>query len=195
MAQDPKSQPRMIWRGFCYGPLSASVLNPLLSVADMLGAFAEKSSEVRLSALGLMVMGLACSGIAVALYPAMRQRHPAMALGSVLFRSLEGVLHLLVAVAFAFSVFRQRPKLPVFMALALVVVSFLGGAILPAAVQSLIVEPREFAFEKKYLEHNIKYTRLAYGLDRISPTEYLVGGMLNWSDLEDRPGTINNVQL
>lgn len=100
MAQDPKSQPRMIWRGFCYGPLSASVLNPLLSVADMLGAFAEKSSEVRLSTLGLMVMGLACSGIAVALYPAMRQRHPAMALGSVLFRSLEGVLHLLVAVAF-----------------------------------------------------------------------------------------------
>ena len=105
------------------------------------------------------------------------------------------ILALLVAVAFAFSVFRQRPKLPVFMALALVVVSFLGGAILPAAVQSLIVEPREFAFEKKYLEHNIKYTRLAYGLDRISPTEYLVGGMLNWSDLEDRPGTINNVRL
>lgn len=82
------------------GALSATVLKPMLAAADMLEAFAGNAGEVRLSALGLMVMGLACSGIAVALYPAIRQRHPGMALGSVVFRGIEGVLHLLVAVTF-----------------------------------------------------------------------------------------------
>ena len=104
-------------------------------------------------------------------------------------------LALLVALAFAISAFRKRLKLPAYLVLALLVVSFLGGAVIPAAVQSLVVEPREFNYEKKYLEHNIKFTRLAYGLDKITPTEYQAGGELTWEDLKRRPGTINNVRL
>ncbi|HHX87410.1 MAG TPA: UPF0182 family protein [Firmicutes bacterium] len=105
------------------------------------------------------------------------------------------VLALLIALAFAVSAFRHRPKLPVYAALILVAVSFLGGGIFPAAVQSLIVEPREFAYEKKYLEYNIDFTRLGYGLDKILPTQYTVGQDLAWVDLEQCPGTINNVRL
>ncbi len=104
-------------------------------------------------------------------------------------------LALLVAVAFTVSAFRNRLKPPAYTALVLIIVSFLGGGIIPAAVQSFIVEPREFNYEKKYLEHNIDFTRMAYGLDKISPTQYAIGGDLTWENLEQCPGTINNVRL
>ena len=92
------------------------------------------------------------------------------------------------------NLFLRRPALPLYGVLGLIAVSFLGWAY-PAAVQSFKVEPGEFKYEKEYLAHNIAFTRQAYGLDRFTTRQYPAGKELSWKDLQENPGTINNVRL
>ncbi|HOL17983.1 MAG TPA: UPF0182 family protein, partial [Bacillota bacterium] len=79
--------------------------------------------------------------------------------------------------------------------LTLVGVSLLGGGVFPAAMQSFVVEPREFALEKEYLQHNINFTRRAYGLDSFKTRNYPAREALAWEDLLENSGTITNVRL
>ena len=44
--------------------------------------------------------------------------------------------------------------------------------IYPSFQQKFIVEPNELEKEKPYIENNIKYTRLAYGLDKVNRHSY-----------------------
>lgn len=101
----------------------------------------------------------------------------------------------LIALLCLANLFLRRPLLPLYGALALIAVSFLGGWAYPAAVQSFTVEPSEFNFEKEYLAHNIAFTRQAYGLDSFTTRQYPAGKELTWNDLQENPGTINNVRL
>ena len=105
------------------------------------------------------------------------------------------VLAGLVALLCLVNLFLRRPALPFYGVLALIVFSILGGWAYPAAVQSFKVEPSEFKYEKEYLAHNIEYTRQAYGLDQFATRQYAAGKELNWADLQNNPGTINNVRL
>ena len=104
------------------------------------------------------------------------------------------VLAALVAAAFLVNAFLRRPRLLLYGVLAIVGASLLGG-ILPGAVQKLMVDPSEFAYEKEYIAHNITFTRRAYGLDRFSTRQFAAAGELSWADLQENPGTMNNVRL
>src|SRR4029453_5352671 len=55
---------------------------------------------------------------------------------------------------------------------ALVGVGILGGGGYPGGVQRYQVSPNEIVTEKPYIDFNIRYTRMAYGLDNIEEREF-----------------------
>jgi hypothetical protein len=92
--------------------IPATVLSmPLTNAPDYLSRISGSTGTMALSALLELVMGCACAGIAVALYPVLKKQHPALALGAVSFRIIEGIfeaasaigLVLLVTISIQFS--------------------------------------------------------------------------------------------
>lgn len=69
------------------------------------------------------------------------------------------------------------------------------GGVYPGIVQKLSVEPNEFNREKPYIENNIKYTRAAYGLDKVDSKPYEMTYDLTWNDLQANQATIENVRI
>jgi hypothetical protein len=65
----------------------------------------------------------------------------------------------------------------------------------PTTVQRFTVEPNELALERPFIQHNIRFTRYAYGLDDIQEFDYRVTGELTSDDLEDNEDTLDNVRL
>jgi len=105
------------------------------------------------------------------------------------------VLAAVIALVFVANIFLRRFRLFIYGILALIGVSMLGGWAYPAAIQSFVVEPSEFSYEREYLAHNIEFTRSAYGLDRFDTRRFDPSEMLTWEDLRENPGTIKNVRL
>lgn len=62
-------------------------------------------------------------------------------------------------------------------------------------VQNFIVSPNEFTREEPYLEHNLNYTRTAYGLDEIDVKEHPGNDSLSEELIENNELTLNNVRL
>jgi hypothetical protein len=72
---------------------SAVLLRPILSAPDYLTEISANEGRILTGALFLLIGALACPGIAIALYPVLRKRNEGLALGSVGFRLIEGVLY------------------------------------------------------------------------------------------------------
>ncbi|MBM4234916.1 MAG: UPF0182 family protein [Firmicutes bacterium] len=104
-------------------------------------------------------------------------------------------LALVIALVFVANIFLRRYRLFIYGILVLTGVSMLGGGAYPAAIQSFVVEPSEFNFEREYLEHNIAFTRMAYGVEEFATRRYDPSAQLTWDDLRENSGTINNVRL
>src|SRR5699024_960368 len=62
-------------------------------------------------------------------------------------------------------------------------------------VQNFVVSPNEFTREEPFLEHNLNYTREAYGLDEIDVKEHPVNDSLSEELVENNELTLNNVRL
>jgi len=69
------------------------------------------------------------------------------------------------------------------------------GSIYPALVQRFQVEPSELAKEGPYIEHNIHFTRLAFGLDRIEEEDFPVELAPSAQDIAKNSTTMNNIRL
>ena len=82
------------------GGVSATMLNELNISTDLATDFARNKVVVLQASIGLMVMGFACAGISVALYPLLKEQCPASAVGSVVFRGIEGIFHLLIPICY-----------------------------------------------------------------------------------------------
>jgi hypothetical protein len=78
---------------------------------------------------------------------------------------------------------------------ALVGVAFLGGVAYPGLVQRYRVSPNEIDKEKPYIDFNIRYTRLAYGLDNIEEREFPAEETLTLQDLRRNEATLKNIRL
>lgn len=104
-------------------------------------------------------------------------------------------LALVIALLFIANIYLRRFRLFIYGILVLTGVSMLGGGAYPAAIQSFVVEPSEFSYEREYLEHNIAFTRMAYGVEDFATRRYDPSAQLTWDDLRENPGTINNVRL
>jgi len=71
----------------------------------------------------------------------------------------------------------------------------LGGSIVPAFVQKVVVKPNELDMERPYIGHNIENTRRAYLLDRIEEKDFEVNYNLTAADIERNKMTIENIRI
>jgi uncharacterized protein len=78
---------------------------------------------------------------------------------------------------------------------ALVGVAILGGVAYPGLMQRYQVSPNEIVKEKPYIDFNIQYTRVAYGLDNIEEREFPAEETLTLQDLRKNEATLKNIRL
>ena len=105
------------------------------------------------------------------------------------------VLAVLVAVLCLVTI-RLRSWRPLLWGVAaLVGVGILGGVAYPGLIQRYQVSPNEIVKEKPYIDFNIRYTRLAYGLDNIEEREFPAEETLTLQDLRKNEATLKNIRL
>ncbi|REJ84304.1 MAG: UPF0182 family protein [Bacteroidetes bacterium] len=67
--------------------------------------------------------------------------------------------------------------------------------LIPGLVQWIYVEPNEITLEKPFIENNIRFTRMAYGLDKAEEREYEVQEELDANLISQNPVTLRNIRL
>ena len=72
---------------------------------------------------------------------------------------------------------------------------FIGPTIIPGLIQNFKVSPNEINLEKPYIENNINFTRIAYGLDNVEEEDFSVKMSLTPEVLANEPETMNNIRL
>jgi len=104
-------------------------------------------------------------------------------------------LSVLTAAAFVAAAYRWNWRLPVLSLMIFALLVILGSSVLPAFVQRFKVVPNEVVLEKPYLENNIRYTRLAYGLQDIEDRVFPAEENLTLKDIRQNDPTIKNIRL
>jgi uncharacterized membrane protein (UPF0182 family) len=106
------------------------------------------------------------------------------------------VLFLLAAIALVVNAFSLRKLRLIFWLGAIIgVVWVIGLGIIPGSVHSFSVKPNELAKESPYIEHNIKMTRQAFGLDRFEERPFTPAATLTVQQIRDNHETLDNVRL
>jgi hypothetical protein len=79
--------------------LLGAAVRPDLSARGYLPAVSAQGERVAAGALLLLIAAFACAGIAVSLYPILRKVNAGLALGSVVFRTMEAVMYVIALVS------------------------------------------------------------------------------------------------
>jgi uncharacterized membrane protein (UPF0182 family) len=94
-----------------------------------------------------------------------------------------------------FNIRRQGWALPVIGVGLWFVVALFAGAIYPAVVQSLKVNPAQSTLEQPYIQRNINATRSALGLTAVKNVPYAATSTLSAAQLTANSDTLSNVRL
>ncbi|MCD6284392.1 MAG: UPF0182 family protein [Anaerolineae bacterium] len=108
--------------------------------------------------------------------------------------TVEAILFFAAAAILVINLFARQWRLLIGIGLFWVGLTLIGP-LYPAMVQQFSVEPNEFALERPYIEHNIRYTREAYQLGDIAEQNYAADGILNQSELAADADVLRNVRL
>ena len=81
------------------GPILATPLLPDLTGADYLARVSTQPNRVAAGVLLSIIAYLACAGIAVAMYPVLKKWNVGLALGSVIFRTIETAFYMVALVS------------------------------------------------------------------------------------------------
>jgi uncharacterized membrane protein (UPF0182 family) len=93
------------------------------------------------------------------------------------------------------QIWRQRLT-PLFVSLAILAgAAVIGQIAYPNLLQRFRVVPNELDLESPYIVHNIRFTRAAYGLDRIEEVEFPAEENLTMADLRKNELTVSNIRL
>lgn len=102
----------------------------------------------------------------------------------------------LIAAALCFAQIARAGYKFVFLGVgALVAVHLLGLNAYPTLLQRFRVTPNEIEAERPFIERTIKFTRLAFGLDKIETKEFPADEGLTAADLKRNESTISNIRL
>lgn len=101
----------------------------------------------------------------------------------------------LAGILFIISILKGSIKFSLIPPAAILAVYLAGIVIYPSMLQRFKVEPNELALETPYIEHNIKFTRLGYGLDRIKVIPFDADYNLTAKDIDKNDATIRNIRL
>jgi len=69
------------------------------------------------------------------------------------------------------------------------------GLIYPNIVEQYSVKPNELRMETPYIINNIKFTRAAFGLDKIKTEDFPVDQNITYNDIQNNHHTIENIRL
>jgi len=105
------------------------------------------------------------------------------------------VVAVLCAVLFLVNIRFRGWALPVIGVGLLLLVSVVVGVLIPAFVQKFSVEPQELQREQPYIEHNIEFTREAFGLDAVNQVSAEVSEDLPPDAIGANVDTIANIRL
>ncbi|WP_026478072.1 UPF0182 family membrane protein [Alkaliphilus transvaalensis] len=89
---------------------------------------------------------------------------------------------------------RKKVKVAVLAPVLLIAISIIGNLV-GASVENFIVVPNQRARQLPYIENNITYTRMAYGLDTVTTKELNVSGSLTIEDINENREVINNIRI
>nr|WP_313885459.1 UPF0182 family protein [Desulfallas sp. Bu1-1] len=104
-------------------------------------------------------------------------------------------ISLLIAVIILINLFMRRFRLILYSIGALFLASIVLGGIYPTIIQNLVVKPNELNRETPYIANSIKYTRLAYNLDKVETNKFPAGQKLDPADIEKNIETVKNIRL
>jgi len=79
--------------------LIGAAVRPDLAAPDYLAQIAAQGNRVAAGTLLLLIAAFACVGIAISMYPILRTAHVGLALGSVVFRTVEAVMYVIAVVS------------------------------------------------------------------------------------------------
>ncbi|MFH2034612.1 MAG: UPF0182 family protein [Candidatus Margulisiibacteriota bacterium] len=113
----------------------------------------------------------------------------------ILGYNLQIYLLVILAALVLYSIFRKTIRLPLIGLGIYLLIAVVMGGIYPAILQNFQVKPNEITLESPYIANNIKFTRLAYGLDKIEEREFPVDQDLSLKDLQKNNQTIDNIRL
>jgi len=105
------------------------------------------------------------------------------------------IISFFAAALLLFNVFKRSFKLPVIVMLTIIPVYFLLGTIYPALQQRFVVVPNELDKEKPFIQNNIDFTRLAYGINNVKEIPFENKRELSYKDLTDNKATMESVRL
>ncbi len=86
-------------------------------------------------------------------------------------------------------------KLPIFLIGLWIFVSIVGSGLLPSAIQQFTVDPNELQKEQPYIQRNIDYTRLAWGLNNIDEQNFPANRQVSQEEVSQYPETIDNIRI
>ena len=112
---------------------------------------------------------------------------------ALVFVSIALVIAALIAVVNAFT---QRKLRLLLLALAVPTLTYILAVIaVPAYVTSFIVKPNELDRESPYIEHNIGWTRRAFGLEGIELRDFEAENSVEALNLQANQATLENIRL
>lgn len=98
-------------------------------------------------------------------------------------------------VMLAFGLWRGTWRLVLLPPIVLTAAYLIGMRVYPMLLQKFKVAPNELALETPYIEHNIRFTRLGYDLDKIETVAFDVDTKLTAADIAKNDATIKNIRL
>ena len=108
---------------------------------------------------------------------------------------LLAIVAVISALILLVNIYYRGWRLPL-ISVGLLAVMWIGaGQIYPAIIQQYRVSPNEIEVESPYIVHNIKATRVAFGLDDAVTTAFPAEQQLTLADIEQNSATIDNVRL
>ena len=105
------------------------------------------------------------------------------------------IISFIAAALFLFNIFKRSFKLPLVVLASIIPIYFVLGTIVPAIQQRFIVEPNEIDKETPYLERNILFTRLAYGINNVKEIPFANKQNLTYADIIKNKNTLDNIRV
>ncbi len=105
------------------------------------------------------------------------------------------VIAVVVGLIIALNVFLKRLSWVITGLAVWLISSAVLVGVYPWILQKFVVEPNEFVREQPFINHNIRMTREAYGLDKVESRNFRVDYDLDWEAIERNQDTIRNIRL
>ncbi|MBN2039843.1 MAG: UPF0182 family protein [Spirochaetes bacterium] len=105
------------------------------------------------------------------------------------------IISFIAAALLLFNIFKRSFLLPAIVLVTLIPAYFILGTLFPSLQQRYIVEPNELDKERPYIENNIKFTRIAYGIGELIEKQFANDSNLVYKDIVKNRNTIRNIRL